>query len=66
MTNTELCRMCTEYSTDTRCDNKKDCKLQKILMENKKLRAENKELRVKTEKLETDKRWTDFPDMTGK
>lgn len=42
MTSIELCRMCTEYSADTRCEYKKDCKLQKILTENKALRAENK------------------------
>lgn len=35
MTSIELCRMCTEYSADTRCEHKKDCKLQKILTENR-------------------------------
>lgn len=62
MTSTELCKMCTEYSIYSKCKYKKSCKLQKILKENKKLRAENKELREKIEKLETDKRLTDYPD----
>lgn len=66
MTSTELCKMCTEYSIHSECEYRKSCKLQEILEKNKKLRAENKELREKVKKLETDKQWTDFPDMMGK
>lgn len=66
MTSTELCKMCTEYSIHSKCEYRKSCKLQEILEKNKKLRAENKELREKVKKLETDKQWTDFPDMMGK
>ena len=58
----ELCRMCTEYSADTRCEHKKDCKLQKILTENKALRAENKELRTKAFR----NSWEKSPDMMGR
>lgn len=47
-------------------ENWKTCELQKILTENQELRLENKKLREKVEKLETDKRWTDFPDMMGR
>lgn len=66
MTSTELCRMCTEYSVHQKCEYRKTCELQKFLKENTKLQAKNKELRAKTEELESDKRWTDFPDMMGK
>ena len=66
VTSTELCKMCTEYSIHSKCEYRKSCKLQEILEKNKKLRAENKELREKVKKLETDKQWTDFPDMMGK
>lgn len=62
MTSIELCRMCTEYSADTRCEYKKDCKLQKILTENKVLRAENKELRTKAFR----NSWEKSPDMMGR
>lgn len=54
--------MCTEYSADTRCEHKKDCKLQKILTENKALRAENKELRTKAFR----NSWDKSPDMMGR
>ena len=62
----DICKMCTEYSADTRCEQKKDCELQKILKENNKLRAEKRTLRKKNEELETEKSWRDFPDMMGK
>lgn len=55
MTSIELCRMCTEYSADTRCEHKKDCKLQKIL-------TENKELRTKAFR----NSWEKSPDMMGR
>lgn len=47
-------------------ENWKTCELQKILTENQELRLENKKLRENVEKLEADKRWTDFPDMMGR
>lgn len=62
MTSTELCRMCTEYSADTRCDHKKECKLHKILMKNKELRKENKELRAKAIRSS----WDESPDRMGR
>ena len=45
MTRTNLCEMCTEYSIDTKCENKDTCKLQAILTENARLKAEIKELK---------------------
>lgn len=62
MTSTELCRMCTEYSADASCEHKKECKLQKILTENKELRKENKELRAKAIRSS----WEESPDRMGK
>ncbi len=66
MTSTDLCKMCTEYSTTEKCEYKNACELQKILTENKKLREDNKELRAKVEELEVEKSWRDSPDMMGK
>lgn len=66
MTSTELCKMCTEYSIRSKCGYRKTCKLQKILSENKDLKAKNKELKAKVEELEADKSWRDYPDMMGK
>lgn len=66
MTSTELCKMCTEYSTAEKCEYKNTCELQKILTENKGLKAENKQLKAKVEELEVEKSWRDFPDMMGK
>ena len=66
MTSTDLCKMCTEYSIHSKCECRKTCKLQKILKENKDLKAKNKELKAKVEELEDEKSWRDFPDMMGK
>ena len=59
MTSAELCKMCTEYSIHSKCEYRKSCKLQKIL-------TENKDLKAKVEELEVEKSWHDFPDMMGK
>lgn len=70
MTSTDLCKMCTEYSANEKCEYMESCelqaKLQKIFEGIEKLLAENKELRKKIEKMEADKSWRDFPDMMGK
>ena len=66
MTRKELCEMCTEYSADTKCENKDTCKLQTILTENSRLKAEIKEYRRKNNELEARRRWDMFPDMMGK
>ena len=34
MTQKELCSMCDNYSTDTKCENKESCKLMQMLKEN--------------------------------
>lgn len=66
MTNKKLCEMCMEYSTTEKCEYKNTCELQKILTENKGLKAENKQLKAKVEELEVEKSWCDSPDMMGK
>lgn len=66
MTRKELCEMCTEYSTDTKCENKKSCKLQAILTENAQLKEENKRLRKENEERRIRESWDKFPDMMGK
>lgn len=66
MTRKELCEMCTEYSADTKCDNKDSCKLQSILTENSKLKEENRKLRKENEERRIRESWQKFPDMMGK
>ena len=66
MTSKKLCEMCTEYSAVEKCEYKNTCELQKILTENKDLKAENKQLKAKVEKLEVEKSWWNSPDMMGR
>ncbi|MBP3577693.1 MAG: hypothetical protein J6K15_06250 [Lachnospiraceae bacterium] len=66
MTRKELCEMCTEYSTDTKCENRENCKLQEILTENTQLKEENKRLRKENEERRIRESWDKFPDMMGK
>lgn len=66
MTRKELCKMCTEYSAEIKCENKDKCKLQAILTENARLKAENKELKRRIREIEIRESWEKFPDMMGK
>lgn len=66
MTRKELCEMCTEYSVDTKCENKDSCKLQAILTENAMLKAENKRLKEENREMRIRESWEKFPDMMGK
>ena len=66
MTRKELCEMCMEYSADTKCENKKTCKLQAILTENAQLKAENKRLKKDNNEMQARERWEKFPDMMGR
>lgn len=66
MTRKELCEMCTEYSSDTKCENKKTCKLQAILTENAQLKVENKRLKKDNNEMQARERWEKFPDMMGR
>ena len=66
MTRKELCQMCTEYSVDTKCENKDTCKLQAILTENAQLKAENKLLKKENDERRIRENWDRFPDMMGK
>lgn len=66
MTRKELCEMCTEYSADTKCENKETCKLQAILTENAQLKAENKRLKKDNDDMRIRESWEKFPDMMGK
>ena len=66
MTRKELCEMCTEYSVDTKCENKETCKLQGILTENAQLKAENRKLKKDNTEMSIRESWEKFPDMMGK
>lgn len=66
MTNKELCNMCTEYSTETKCDHKKDCKLLGILRENRQLKEKLRETKKELSDLQIRKSWEDYPEMMGR
>lgn len=66
MTKKQLCKMCVEYSSDIKCDNKNNCELQNILSENKKLKEEVKRLKKENKDLLIEKSWRMSPDMMGK
>jgi predicted RNase H-like nuclease (RuvC/YqgF family) len=66
MTKKQLCRMCTEYSADVKCEKKKECELQNILSENKKLKEEVRMLKKENENLQSKISWATHPDMMGK
>ena len=66
MTKKELCEMCTEYSVDSKCENKDTCKLQAILEENKRLKQENRRLKKENDEHSARESWEKFPDMMGK
>ena len=66
MTNKELCNMCTEYSTETKCDHKKDCKLLGILRENRQLKEKLRETKKELSNLQIRKSWEDYPEMMGR
>lgn len=66
MTDKELCSMCTEYSTETKCDHKNDCKLLGILKENRQLKEELRETKKELSDLQIRKSWEDYPEMMGR
>lgn len=66
MKSKELCEMCAEYSAETKCEYKKECKLQSILTENMRLKNENRKLKKRIEECEIAKRWSIYPDTMGK
>lgn len=45
MSKTEICQMCDNYSVRTRCDNRKDCKIMKMIDENVALKKQVRELK---------------------
>ena len=59
ITKDEICRMCLEYSADMTCEHIKQCKLMKVL-------DENKRLKEKVRKLEYEKSWIDSPERMGR
>ena len=59
MTKNEICRMCLEYSTDMTCEHIRECKLMKVL-------DENKRLKEKVRKLESEKSWNASPERMGR
>ena len=65
MTKKQLCKMCTEYSADTKCEIKDSCELQKILAENTKLRRELRQVKSELKELEYIRSWEINPDRMG-
>lgn len=66
MTQKELCSLCTEYSIDTKCENKNSCKILAILKENKQLKEENTRLKKENKEMRIKESWEKFPDAMGK
>lgn len=66
MKSKELCEMCAEYSAETKCEYKKECKMQSILTENERLKHENRKLKKRIEEYEIARRWSIYPDTMGK
>ena len=58
--------MCAEYSTETKCDHKKDCKLLGILRENRQLKEKLRETKKELSDLQIRKSWEDYPEMMGR
>lgn len=57
LTEQVICSMCTEYSTDNKCENYDRCKILGLLRERDSLKRENKSLKERVDKLETDASW---------
>lgn len=69
MNSKKLCKICTEYSVEEKCENMDSCELQKILLENKKLKKRNEELKKKlkvADEARIKESWEKYPDMMGK
>lgn len=45
MSKTEICLMCNNYCTDTKCNHSKDCKIMNVMIENTALKKQVKELK---------------------
>lgn len=72
MTKKQLCEICTEYSTETKCDIEDTCELQNILQENtelkrslKQIKKELKQAKKKLEDLEISQSWERNPERMG-
>ena len=65
MTERELCNMCTEYSTYTKCENKDTCKLLNIIKENKALNKENENLKKAIKELRLNMSYMINPNAIG-
>lgn len=65
MTEKELCNMCTEYSKDVKCEDKKTCKLLNIVRENRRLTEENKKLKKEVYKLRIERSYMKDPNAIG-
>ena len=57
--------MCNEYSVDYKCDNKAECKLLKILKENKSLKQEIKKLKEEVKNLRINNLYMINPNAIG-
>lgn len=66
MTKKQLCLMCTEYSSDVKCEKRKECELQNLLSENRELKKEIRMLKKEYENLRSKISWVTNPDRMGK
>lgn len=57
MTQKEICRMCSEYDSEHRCDSNGKCKPIELFKENQKLKEENKSLKKQIQELRIVRSW---------
>jgi hypothetical protein len=57
--------MCTEYSTEEKCEIKDTCELQKILTENTKLKKKLRQIKKELEEVKYNQSWERNPERMG-
>lgn len=65
MSKKELCEMCTEYSTEIKCENKSACKLMALIDENTSLKNQIKELKKENSDLRLNMSYMTNPNAIG-
>ncbi|MBR6538089.1 MAG: hypothetical protein IKT67_12910 [Lachnospiraceae bacterium] len=61
----EICKMCDNYCTDAECENERDCKIAKLVDENRTLKAENKRVRKELSDLRLQMSYIHNPNTIG-
>ena len=65
MTEKELCLMCENYSEDTKCEQRDNCKLMAILQENMELKKKVSRLKHQLDESELMRSYMIYPNAIG-